>query len=256
VSMFFGFYLMRVNSIFFVIAIIVSISQLYQELHTFSDTLLLYRLYETALGAAVAILVVTFVLPLRTRRVLRVALRSHVQAIEALVDHASEALTTEGPAGDREGLRNDARAVDASYQALVTTAEPLRHDVLGGGDEETRRVIRLASVSRNYSRDLVTDLASTAPIDPAFHEQVDEASIRLHRSMDIVAGATTGSTDGIYVRSSSLYDRAERSLEGNGVGLNQGCAAIRDLQLIDGSMATLAEFLGLEVNDFDTREVV
>jgi uncharacterized membrane protein YccC len=50
VSMFFGFYLMRVNSIFFVIAIIVSISQLYQELHTFSNTLLLYRLYETALG--------------------------------------------------------------------------------------------------------------------------------------------------------------------------------------------------------------
>ena len=256
VSMFFGFYLMRVNSIFFVIAIIVSISQLYQELHRFSNTLLLYRLYETTLGAAVAILVVTFVLPLRTRRVLRVALRSHVQAIEALVDHASEALTTEGPPRDRDGLRNDARAVDASYQALVTTAEPLRHDVLGGGDEETRRVIRLASVSRNYSRDLVTDLASAAPIDPAFHEQVDEASIRLHRSMDIVAGATTGSTDGIYVRSSSLYDRAERSLEGDGVGLNQGCPAIRDLQLIDGSMATLAEFLGLEVDDFDTREVV
>ena len=172
------------------------------------------------------------------------------------MDHASEVLTTEGPPRDRDGLRNDARAVDATYQALVTTAEPLRHDVLGGGDEETRRVIRLASVSRNYSRDLVTDLASTAPIDPAFHEQVDEASIRLHRSMDIVAGATTGSTDGIYVRSSSLYDRAERSLEGGVVGLNRGCPAIRDLQLIDGSMATLAEFLGLEVNDFDTREVV
>jgi hypothetical protein len=69
--------------------------------------------------------------------------------------------------------------------------------------------------------------------------------------LDTVADAMTGSRDGIYVRSSSLYDRAERSLEGSVGGDDLGCHAIRDLQLIDGSMATLAEFIGLVVTDFE-----
>jgi hypothetical protein len=56
------------------------------------------------------------------------------------------------------------------------------------------------------------------------------------------------------VRSSSLYDRAERSLEDGAVGLDRGCLAIRDFQLIDGSMAGMAEFIHLDVTDFDTTE--
>ena len=252
VALFFGFYLMRVNYTFMVIAITVVVSQMYQELDEFSNTLLLFRLAETALGAAVAILVVTFVFPLRTRRVLRVAFRNHVRAISTLVDHAGQVLTTEGPPPDQDGLRNDARAVDASYQALVATALPLRRGPFGTVDEEMGRVVRLASASRNYSRDLVADLASAAPLDREFQGDVSRASATLHRSMDTVADAMTGPRQGIYVRSSSLYDRAERSFEGRGGGLDLGCAAIRDLQRIDGSMATLAEFIGLEVTDFDT----
>ena len=98
VSFFLGMYLMRINYTFFVIAITIVVSQLYQELHVFSNNLLLWRLAETALGAVITILVVTFVLPLRSRRVLRVAFRNHVRAIGTLVDHASGVLTSEGPA--------------------------------------------------------------------------------------------------------------------------------------------------------------
>jgi hypothetical protein len=74
--------------------------------------------------------------------------------------------------------------------------------------------------------------------------------------MDTVADAMTGARDGVYARSSSLYDRAERTLEGGAVGLDQGCLAIRDLKLIDGSMANLAELIQLEVTDFDTHASV
>ena len=70
-SLFFGFYLMRINYAFMVVGITVTVSQLYVELGEFSNSLLGLRLAETAIGATVAILVVTFVLPLRTRRVLR-----------------------------------------------------------------------------------------------------------------------------------------------------------------------------------------
>jgi uncharacterized membrane protein YgaE (UPF0421/DUF939 family) len=252
VSLFFGFYLMRVNYTFMVIAITVMVSQLYQELGEFSNTLLLFRLAETAVGAAVAIVVVTFVVPLRTRRVLRVAFRDHVRAIGALVDRASEVLMTVGPIRGEDRLRGDARAVDASYQALVATAQPLRRNLFGNVDEELSRAVALASVSRNYSRDLVADLASTAPLDPGLQGEISRATATLHRSMDTVADAMTGPREGIYVRSSSLYDQVERSLEDGVVGLDQGCPAIRDLILIDGSMATLAQFIGLAVTDFDT----
>jgi hypothetical protein len=74
--------------------------------------------------------------------------------------------------------------------------------------------------------------------------------------MNAVADAFTGPRDGVYVRSSSLYDRADRSFEGDGSRLDKGCPPIRDLQLIDGSMASIASLIGLKVTDFDTTTVV
>jgi uncharacterized membrane protein YccC len=256
VSFFLGMYLMRVNNTFFVIAITVIVSQLYQELHEFSNALLLWRLAETSLGAVVAMVVVTFVFPLRTQRVLRVAFRTHVRAIATLVDHANEVLATKEPAPNQDGLRNDVRAIDASFQTLVSTAQPLRRDPFGRVDEEMDRAVRLASVSRNYSRNLVADLESAPPISPGLRDDVAHASDTFHRSMNAVADAFTGPRDGVYVRSSSLYDRADRSFEGDGSRLDKGCPPIRDLQLIDGSMASIASLIGLKVTDFDTTTVV
>jgi uncharacterized membrane protein YccC len=253
-SFFLGMYLMRINYTFFVIAITVVVSQLYQELDVFSNTLLLYRLAETALGATIVILVVTFVFPLRARRVLRVAFRDHVRAIGTLVDHASEELTHEGPPLDQERLRRDSRAIDASFQALVATAQPLHRGFFGGLDEEMEQAVRLATVARNYSRDLVTDLPLTAALDPACRHSIDLATATLHRSIDAVADAMTGPRDGIYVRSSSLYDRAERTLDNGVEGSQHGLSAIRDFQLIDGSLAGMAELIHLQISDFDSAE--
>jgi hypothetical protein len=252
VSVFLGFYLLRINNTFFVIAITVMLSQLYQELYEFSYTLLLYRLAETALGAAVTIAVVTLVFPLRTRRVLRVAFRTHIRAIETLVDHASQVLTTAGPAPRGDRLRDDARAVDASYQTLVTTAQPLRRSMFGTIDEGIAEGVRLASATRNFSQALVADLAATAPFGPGVQDELGRASANFHRSMDTVANAMTGPSQGVYVRSSSLYERAERSHSGSAAATDQEWLAIEDLKLIDGAMAGLARSMRLEVTDFDT----
>jgi uncharacterized membrane protein YccC len=61
------------------------------QLGEFSNSLLLLRLEETTLGAVAAVAVVILILPLRTRRVLRVALRDYVQALEQLVDNVANA---------------------------------------------------------------------------------------------------------------------------------------------------------------------
>jgi uncharacterized membrane protein YccC len=218
--LFLGFYLMRINYAFMVVGITVMVSQLYVQLGEFSDSLLLLRLEETALGSAVAVAVVVLVLPLRTRRVLRIALRDHIQAVGQLADHASSYLAGEGADGT---LHADARVVDASYQALVATAQPLRRNLFGTFDEETGQVMRLAS-------------ASTA----------------LHNSVEVVAAALTGSRNVTYTRSSSLFEWAERQLDGRFDVPDGGQLAIRDLKLIDGTMARMAEVMGLSIADYDT----
>jgi uncharacterized membrane protein YccC len=251
VSLFFGFYLMRINYAFMTIGITVMVSQLYVQLGEFSNSLLLLRLEETAIGAAVAIAVVTLVLPLRTRRVLRVAMRNHVEAVGRLVDHSSGHLLGDDHE-EEHTLRADARSVDASYQALLATAVPLRRSLFGSLDEGTASAMRLASASRNYSRNLVADVETARCLDPDTRADIVQASATLHASLDIVVGALNGSRDVTYTRSSALFDRAERRLETHGGETDEGQLALRDLKLIDGAMAGLAEVMGLKRTDFDT----
>jgi len=250
-ALFFGFYLMRINYTFMVIGITVMVSQLYVQLDEFSNSLLLLRLEETALGAAVTIVVVMLVFPLRTRRVLRVAYRDLVQAVAQLAGHASDHLlgVDHGP---EAGLRTEARAVDAAYHALTATAQPLRRNLSGGIDENTGRALRLASAARNYSRNLVTDTESAGQLDPGMRLDIELASATLRQSMDVIAVALTGSRDGVYTRSSALFDRVERSVEERSGIAHPVQLAIRDLKLLDGTMARLAEVLGLAITDYDT----
>jgi uncharacterized membrane protein YgaE (UPF0421/DUF939 family) len=256
-ALFFGFYLMRINYAFMVVGITVMVSQLYVQLGEFSNSMLLLRLEETAIGAAVAIVVVMVVLPLRTRRVLRVALRAHVQAVGRLAGHAGHHLLGEEH-GTESTLRSDARAVDAAYQAVVTTAQPLRRNLSGSLDEDTGRVMRLASAARHYSRNLVADTEMAGLLDAGIRLDIELASATLHQSVDLVAGALAGPRDVTYTRSSALFDRAERRLEGGagtvGWASMAGPAqlAVRDLKLVDGTMAQLAEGLGLRIIDYDT----
>ena len=130
VLLFLGLYLFRVSYAFLAVAITITVSQLYQQLGEFTNSLLLVRLEETALGAAVAIVVVVPVLPLHTRQVLRVAVRQHIEAVGLLADHASARLRG-GEVTIDSTLRSDGRAVDAASHAVIATAQPLRQRVLG-----------------------------------------------------------------------------------------------------------------------------
>src|SRR6202034_4200821 len=92
VSLFLGLYLFRINYTFMTIGITVMVSQLYVELDEFSNSLLLLRLAETAVGAGVAIVTVLLVLPLHVGRVARVAARQQVEALADLADRALDRL--------------------------------------------------------------------------------------------------------------------------------------------------------------------
>jgi uncharacterized membrane protein YgaE (UPF0421/DUF939 family) len=250
-AMFFAVYLMRINYSLMVIGITVVVSQLYVELGEFSDSLLLLRLEETALGAAVTVIVVMLVFPLRTRRVLSLAFRDLVQAVARLAGHASSHLLGEDR-GPEATLRSDTRAVDAAYQALTAAAQPLRRTLTGGIDEGTAHVLRLAAAARNYSRSLVADTGRAGLLDAATRPDIELSSAALTHSMDVVAGALTGTRDGVYTRSSALFDQTERRVEERSGIAHPAQLAIHDLILIDGTMAQIAERLGLPVTDYDT----
>jgi uncharacterized membrane protein YccC len=248
VALFVGFYLMRVNYLFLVIAITVMVSMLYVQLDEFSDSLLLLRLEETALGAAVAVAVSLCVLPLPTRRVMRIALRVHVQEIRRLVAHVTEHIDRADPRINTT-LRADARRIDASYQAIVATAQPLRRNLLGGLDAPTAQMIRTASASRHYARNLVHDIAALPPLDEQTRADLAVAGATLSSSLDAISDALTGPPDGRYTSAAPWYDRAESRLE-----VQHGTAGfwLRDLKRIDQVMAATAQALGMTLQDRDT----
>ncbi|HWD95975.1 MAG TPA: FUSC family protein [Acidimicrobiales bacterium] len=250
-ALFFGFYLMRVNYAFMVVGITVMVSQLYLQLGEYSNSLLVLRLEETALGAGVAIIVVLFVLPLRTRRVLRVALRDYVHAVADLIDDATSRLLHDSPSAV-QNLRSDARSVDASYQALIATAQPLRRGRFGQVDDVIDRALRVAGASRYYSRNLIVDVSSVDSLDDESQGDLERGVQTFHESLKILGDAFTGSRNVTYTRSASLFDSVERRLAKGTTVLSDGELAVRDLKLLDGTMVQMADVLGLDVTDFDT----
>ncbi len=247
-AQFLAFYFQRVNYALFVIGLVTALSQVYLQLGFFSDSLLLTRLEETALGAVIAVLVVMTVLPLRTRHASRVAIRRHLEAMASLVTHASEQLL----GGDTAALRGDARDLDAAHQALVATIEPLTQTPFGDLNQRAGEFAGLTSTYRHYGRALVADLSTPPTLDMATRDDLERACQTLNASIGELVRAVDGPRDGTYLRSAALFDRVERDLETQPGGVQDGQLAVRDLTLIDETMAELAAVLTLGVANLDT----
>lgn len=253
VALFFGLYLMRISYAFMVIGITVMVSQLYVQLDEYTNSLLVLRLEETALGAGVAALTVLCVLPLRAGRVVRVAARQHV---EALADVAREAVARMSGTGGDGQLRAAVRRLDGAYQTLVAAAAPLRNPLPGAAGGQREQLLLTASASRHYARNLITDTAFTTPL-PA------EARVEIERGAATLAGALAELTDALrddnggsgstYTRSAALFDLAATHL-GDADFTAPSQLALRDLQLLDGAMASLAERAGLSIVALDTTD--
>jgi hypothetical protein len=234
-----------------VTGITVMLAQLYVQLNEFSDALLLLRLAETAVGAAVASLTVLFVLPVRIRQVVAVATREHLQALDEVAARAVDRL---GEAGSEVELRAAARRLDAAYQALEAATRPLRGrlpGVTGGGLRE--QFWYAATASRHYARNLVIDTGWSSCLPETLTTELQTAAKLLSTSIaEIIAAIDAASfADRTYLRSAALFDRIASDLDDEDVTTPRQLA-FRDLELIDGALATLAQSLGMQVNSLDT----
>ena len=95
---------MRASYALMVIGVTITVSQLYVQLGEYSNQLLVLRLEETAIGAAVAGLAALLVFPVRSRQAARIAAREYYARLGELLD---------GLAGRLSGARPDAGAGDS-----------------------------------------------------------------------------------------------------------------------------------------------
>jgi uncharacterized membrane protein YccC len=215
-----GLYLQRADYAFLVVGFTVTVSQLYVEFGQFSNALLVARLEETAIGATVAAATVLVVLPLHATRVARAALQGYLEVLAMLLQH-----TAPGQTADRALARGDTRALDAAYQALVSTTEPLRPIRIGG--ERLAAAIAAAAASRHYALNLVRDIPRTAIPDADTAAVLEQGWETLQASLTSVRSAVRGSSPGTYTRSASMFDPAAGRLATRVGNVGQGRLAVR-----------------------------
>ncbi|MGD0556445.1 MAG: FUSC family protein [Streptosporangiaceae bacterium] len=257
VSLFLGLYLFRINYAFMTIGITVLVSQLYLELGEFSNNLLLLRLGETAVGAAIAMLTVLLVLPLHIGRVARVAARQQLEALADLVDRCLDRLADPAStAGSDLELRAAARRADMAHQALAATVWPMRTPLFGRFASQVAGFIATTTALRHYTRNLLLDTSTRfADLDARGIESLAAARAQLDSSIAAITTALAPEdgdrTPGQYVRSASLFGRVADTLPAQ-QALCRPQLALRDLQLVDGAFAEAARWADVPVTDLDT----
>jgi hypothetical protein len=164
-SMFLGFYLQRLSYAYMIFFMTIMVSQLYSALHEFSAGLLVLRLEETTLGAAIGIAVALLLTPLSTRDTVTNTERTVARILADLLR------TTADRIEDRPGTQDpdaQARRLDDSLRQLLLVAAPLVGVVpWGSGSRHTRHRLTLFSAVVRHTRRLVSTVRRQAVADRA-----------------------------------------------------------------------------------------
>lgn len=185
-----------------------------------------------------------------------VAVDEQLAAVREAVGAAAAGLVGESVATEG-GIADAVRRVDAGFQAIVSTAAPLRH--LGDTGRAAQRIVSAAGALRHYTRNLAHDVPA------ASHEEGQAAAIRAAaaRSDAGIAVLLDGDRSRPYVRAASAWnlveqvalDRLRRCVAGEG-GLAgdvvAAALAARDFQLVDGAVAVVASVRGHQVLGLET----
>lgn len=185
-SMFLGFYLQQISYAFMIFFITIMVAQLYSVLNEFSDQLLVLRLEETAIGAAIGILVAVLVLPVSTTDTSRAARSNFYTALQELLEATAERLSTESIDKDLDGL---ARTVNNHLYQLRTILQPLTTPLALRGDaRRIRHRLNLYAAASMAAR-AVASAARPRHTDP------DTALAQAARHLAAAAEALAGRAD-------------------------------------------------------------
>ena len=149
-SMTCGFYVVSISYAAMIIFITIMVSQLYSALHEFTPGLLVLRLEETALGAAIGVAVGLVVLPTSTRDTVRAAERAFLEAVAAVLDETADAW--EGADADPTAR---VREMENRMRQLALIARPLTRPLISGANPAVvRRRLGLYAAAARHARAL------------------------------------------------------------------------------------------------------
>ncbi|KOG10950.1 FUSC family protein [Streptomyces viridochromogenes] len=229
---------------FFVTA---ALGLLYTLLHTYSLSVLVLRIEETALGAACGVIAAALVLPVQTDRRTNELLATVLERLGEVTRSAVEQLS----GGPPVELLDQARDLDQALADLRAATQPLTHPVtpLRARRETARYVVALLETCAYHARSLAAT-AELLPTHPsiAADPRLRRAAGRIAHNIEAIAAHVTDehATAGIETGPSiaSLLGRTVPGAPRYGRVTDR---VLRHLQRLDEGVAGLARPLGVPV---------
>ncbi|MEY9855585.1 putative membrane protein YccC [Catenulispora sp. GAS73] len=134
-SMSCGFYVVNLSYAGMIFFVTIMVAQLYGVLHETVPSLLVLRLKETALGAAVGIAVGVFVLPTSTRDTLDAAERAFLDSVADVLRASASALDDDA----EPDLPVRVRLMEERMRQLALVAQPMTRPLISGTDPVAAR---------------------------------------------------------------------------------------------------------------------
>lgn len=219
--LFLAVYTFRLSYAVMIFFITMLLALLYVIMGLFSDQLLVLRLIETAIGAALGGIAATLLFPIRTRSVLYSVTREALGRLREAIDACIARLSGESDADPLSAARN----YDEAFQSVRTQLQPLIGATRLGSTGDLRTRLLVMSACGYYMR----ALASLAYESPA---GCDAGTLRKERDaidaeIDAIVAAGSG-------ESVPLTHAADRTPPGDG-------AALTYLYRIDRALHRLAQ---------------
>ncbi len=219
VSLFYGFYLLRVSYAMMIFFITIMVGQLYTVLGRYSDHVLVLRLEETAIGAVVGIVVALAFLPLSTRDTVRAARDEVLETLALAMETAAARIDgTEPPPVPTDGdetkgeerppeLEVLTRQLDDGVRQLMLVATPFSRPAMWGsaGRHLRYRLTRYGAIADNVRALTVGLRRSPVTDEPALAE--------VARSLAETARGLTEKGDSDRVPSGEGWDRISDRLQ-------------------------------------------
>jgi hypothetical protein len=182
--------------------------------------------------------------------VVRVATGEYLTELAALAGVASQRLLGDA---DVTAVRAAARRLDVAYQALMSALAVRGVPLLPAPSDRVQFAASL-SASRNYARNLLGDAECDSGFTSPQAEALTLATGTLRSSIEEIIAVLGGAEKAVYVRSASLFDTLSVALSTPLTAPVQ--LALRDFELIDGSVAVVAALAGLDVVALDEAQVL
>lgn len=227
-----AFYFQQPSTIVNTFSMSVMVSQLYVQLGSYSDRVLLTRMAETAAGAAVAIGVSLLVFRVPTSTVAQTAIRNHTESIRTVLANVIAHLEGRAPSSE---LRSDVRAAQEAWRQVHQVVEPT--SILARRRRTELSSAHLALVGRITAdaANLARQASGPLDLDEAQRQRLGEAGDDLTALLMLAsAGSETGMIGARVPQPSTALDRARQAISGE-----QEQEVIRELGILEQHLLEL-----------------